>query len=464
MASTGFMISFFLILLITVWTGLAAKRQVRGASDFTNASGKLRTGAVMGALVGGFVGGTSIVGTGEMAFRHGITGFWFTLGGGAAIILLGGFAKQLREMQVETLPALFGKLYGQPAQLGASIFLSLGMFIQLIAQILAALPLLTTFGKGSVAIVAIIPAALIMAYVLLGGFIGASRVGSLKTLLLMCLLVGTGIYLAYALPFPTYEKWYAEGRMSLWSSGAGSAWAQGGAMLIGIFSTQAYLQPIFAAKSPADARKGSFIAGTLIMVIGLLSTWIGMFMHEQNPSLPPREAITAFFYLYTPDWVAGSAYGVILLSVVMTGAALALSIGTIFNQDVIQPYTSRFQQDWAKVGLSRFFIFLSIALAYLIVCSSANSLILEWAFLSMTLRGVTIYLPVMAYLLKFGAIHPKWVTVSVWGAPISSLVWTWTLLPTTGIDPFYIGGGVSLAALMIGKWSQLKSVAFGQVR
>ncbi|MGD8188667.1 sodium:solute symporter family protein [Brevibacillus ginsengisoli] len=459
MVSSGFLIGFCLVLLLTVWTGIAAKRQIHKASDFTNASGTLRVGTVMGALVGGFVGGTSIIGTGEMAFRHGLTAVWFTLGGGLAIILLGVFAGQLRAMQVETLPALVGKLHGQTAQLGASIFLSLGMFIQLIAQILAALPVLNTFGQASTAILAIVPAVLILAYVLLGGFIGASQVGSLKTVLLLTLLVGTGIYFADILPFSIYQKWYVGGKLSLVSSGAGSVWAQGGAMLIGVFSTQAYLQPVFAAKSTKDARNGSFMAGIIIIIIGLLSAWIGMFMHEHNPELAPREAITQFFLAYTPAWVGGTAYGVILLSVVMTGAALALSIGTIINQDVIQRYTVRFQRDRVKLGVSRLFIFLSILLAYLVVCSSENSLILEWAFLSMTLRGVTLFFPVMAYLLKFGAVHPKWAAFSVWGAPICSLVWAWTLFPVTGIDPFYIGGAVSLLGLLIGKWAKRMKVS-----
>ncbi len=456
MATSGFIVGFILVLLLTVWTGIAAKQKVHGTSDFTNAGGQLRTSTVAGALVGGFVGGTSIIGTGEMAFRHGMAALWFTLGGGIAIMLLGLFAKQLRQMRVETLPALVGKLHGQGAQLGASIFLSMGMFIQLIAQILAALPLLSVFWKGDTAILAIVPAVLIMAYVLFGGFIGASFVGTLKTVMLVLLLAGTGLYLAIDIPFATYVGWWKEGRMSLLSGSAGSSIAQGGAMVIGIFSTQAYLQPIFAGRDTKHARNGAFAAGLVIIVIGLLSTWIGMYMHEHHPTIIPREAITQFFLQYTPSWIAGSALGVILLSVVMTGAALALSIGTILNQDVIQHYTGRFQEDWAKLGVSRSLIFLSILLAYLIVCSQANSLILEWAFLSMTLRGVTIFLPVMAFLLQTGPLHPKWVTISVWGAPISSLIWAWGGLTVTGIDPFYIGGLVSFFALGIGRWQRLR--------
>lgn len=456
MATTGFYTGFLGILLVTILVGFSAKRRVHGSSDFSNAGGKLPTKMVAGALVGGFVGGTSIIGTGELAFRHGFAALWFTLGGGIAILLLGFCAERLRKQHVETLPALLGTLHGRAVQLGASIFLSIGMFIQIIAQILAALPLLSAFWSGSIVYLALVPSLLILGYILFGGFMGASHVGTLKTVLLFVLLAGTSLYLGMDITEATYGQWWSEGRFSLVSSTASSSWAQGGAMVIGIFSTQAYLQPIFAGKKTADARNGAFIAGIVIMLIGLVSAWIGMFMHEHHPSIPPREAITQFFWLYTTPWIAGSAMGVILLSVVMTGAALALSIGTILNQDVIQQYTKHFRSERAKLGVSRVLIFLSIMLAYLIVIFQPNSYILEWAFLSMTLRGVTIFLPVIAYLLRYDSIHPVWVAASVWGAPIITILWAWLGMAPTQIDPFYIGGSWSLLALFIGKWQYAK--------
>lgn len=456
MTSSGFYTGFLGILLVTILIGLAAKRQIHRSSDFTNAGGKLSAKMVAGALVGGFVGGTSIIGTGELAFRHGFAALWFTLGGGIAIILLGFFAERFRQQHVETLPALLGSQHGHVVQLGASIFLSLGMFIQIIAQILAALPLLSAFWSGSIVIMAMVPSFLILAYILLGGFIGASHVGTLKTVLLLIMLAGTALFLGMDIPGITYTKWWMEGRFTLVSDTASAAWAEGGAMIIGIFSTQAYLQPIFAGKKTTDARNGAFVAGVVIMLIGLVSTWIGMFMHEHHALIPPREVITQFFILYTPPWIAGSALGVILLSVVMTGAALALSIGTILNQDVVQRYTKRFKSEEAQLGVSRVLIGLSILLAYLFVVIETNSYILEWAFLSMTLRGVTIFLPVIVYLLRTKSIHPGWIAASVWGAPISTILWAWLAMDATQIDPFYIGGSWSFITLLIGKYTQHK--------
>ncbi|WP_139491636.1 sodium:solute symporter family protein [Brevibacillus dissolubilis] len=449
-------VSFFAVLALTIVAGMYAKRSVKKVSDFTNASGMLSTGMVTGALVGGFVGGTSIVGTGELAFRYGFPALWFTLGGGLSIILLGLFAEKFRRQQVTTLPALIGSQYGDRARLGASIFLCMGMFIQVIAQILAALPLLTIFWQGDVVLMALVPMLLLLAYVWFGGFMGASVVGSIKTYLLLILLVGTGIWLFVTLPPDTYARWMEEGRFTLFNEEHGIGWAQGGAMFVGIFSTQAYLQPIFASRDTQAARNGSFAAGLVIMLIGLLGAWIGMFMHDADPQLTPREAIPQFFLQFMPPWVTGTALAVILLSVVMTGAALALSIGTILGQDVILRYTKRFASDTAAIQLSRVLIFAVIFCAYLIVCVQADSLILEWAFLSMTLRGVTIFFPVVLYLLGIVNVQPRWITWSVWGAPIIALIWALADM-NTGIDPFWPGAVWSLGCFLLGVWAQKKS-------
>lgn len=451
MASGGVILGFLAVLAATVIVGLAAKRNVRQSSDFVNAGGRLGWEMVAGALVGGFVGGTSIVGTSELAFRHGLSALWFTLGGGLSIMLLGVFAGRFRQLRVETLPALVGSEYGQRARFGASLFLCAGMFIQVIAQVIAALPLLSVFWHGEIRWLALVPAVLILAYILLGGFFGASMVGTLKTALLALLLFGAGVWLTLRLPAAEYLRWESEGRLSLFGGGAASSWAQGGAMVIGIFSTQAYLQPIFAGRTTRSARIGAFAAGSVIIAIGVMAAWIGMFMRDTHPHIEAREAISQFFFLYAPPWLTGGALAVILLSVVMTGAALALSIGTVLNQDVIQRVTRRFAGDEASLRLSRLLIVAVMLLAYAIVCSNANSLILEWAFLSMTLRGVTLFFPVLFFLLRIGPIERRWAEWSVWGGPLVALGWAWLGLKPTGIDPLYLGGLWSLLTLVLGR-------------
>lgn len=448
MRSMDVFLSFAAVLAVTGIVGYTAKRAVHNAKDFSNAGSRLGSAMVAGALVGGFVGGTSVLGTAELAFRQGLSALWFTLGGGVAIMLFGLFAARLRSVGVETLPAFIGYVYGDACRLGASLFLSAGMFIQVVAQLLAALPLLGALGQLPLTAAAVIPALLIVLYVFFGGFMGASLVGILKTLMLLALLAGTGIWLVAVLPVETYPAWWEAGRLSLFADGLSTGWAQGIAMVIGMFSTQAYLQPVFAARSVTAARRGSMIAGMVVLLVGLISAWVGLYMRDTYPGITPREAIPQFFLLHAPGWIAGGALAVILLSVVMTGAALVLSVSTIINQDVIQRLTSRFSRDRQQVRLSRLLIVLLLCLAYLLVISQADSFILDWAFLSMTMRGVTVFFPLLFYLLGIQVVSRRKAALAVWGGPISALLWAVLAYGNTGVDPLYIGATFCVLVLL----------------
>ncbi len=44
---------------------------------------------IIGTIVGTLVGGASTVGTAELAFNHGFSALWFTLGGGIGCLIMG---------------------------------------------------------------------------------------------------------------------------------------------------------------------------------------------------------------------------------------------------------------------------------------------------------------------------------------------------------------------------------------
>ena len=84
-----------LVILIIIGVGVYSGKQVKSASDYDgghNAS----AGLVMGAIIGTLVGGSSTIGTAQLAYTYGFSAWCFTLGGGIGVPPILELAKQMQ--------------------------------------------------------------------------------------------------------------------------------------------------------------------------------------------------------------------------------------------------------------------------------------------------------------------------------------------------------------------------------
>jgi SSS family solute:Na+ symporter len=289
----------------------------------------------------------------------------------------------------------------------------------------------------------------IIGYVVFGGVWSTGLVGTLKLALLYLSMLGVGA-LAYGLgggwqgfatSFPAYP-WF-----SLFGRGMATDLAAGFSMIVGVMSTQTYLQAIFSGRSERASRRGAFLSAALIPPIGVAGILVGLLMRATAPGINPREALPLFVMQYLPGWFGGLVLATLFIATIGTGAGLALGVSTMFTEDVfhklIAPQATEQQRLWvqraAVIG------FTTLGLAF--VSGDLNSLILEWSFLSMGLRGATIFLPLLGAVFLRGRIAPRagmWATAL---GPTSAILWA--TFGAKGIDPLYVGLGVSFAVLAL---------------
>ena len=85
------LISASATLILMIGLGIYSGRKVSGAADFDTGGG--RAGAIMvaGTIIGTLVGGSSTIGTAELAFNFGFSAWWFTLGAAIGCLILAVF-------------------------------------------------------------------------------------------------------------------------------------------------------------------------------------------------------------------------------------------------------------------------------------------------------------------------------------------------------------------------------------
>jgi SSS family solute:Na+ symporter len=451
MLSAVHILVIFGTLLLATGLGVYSSNRVHSASDFS-VGGRLVTAPVVaGTIVGTLVGGASTIGTAQLAFEYGLSAWWFTLGGGIACLILGLFlAKPLRQSGASTGPGFLARTYGPQAGLLATIFSSLGILLNIVGQLLAAVALLVSVLGINPQLAAVIAVGVIIVYVVFGGVWSTGLVGSLKVGLLYISVVGVGL-LAYHLAgglsgfratFPAYP-WF-----SLFGRGVGPDLAAGFSLIVGVLSTQTYLQAIFSGRDVNASRRGALISALIIPPIGLAGIGVGLFMRATTPTINPSAALPLFILQQLPDWFGGLVLATLFIATIGTGAGLVLGISTMFAEDIYRKMVAPQASDRQMLRVSRLAVIGFTGLGFLFVSGNLNSLILEWSFLSMGLRGATICFPLLGAIFWGQYIRPRAGLLAIALGPLSAILWAIFGWPV--IDPLYIGLSISLGSLVLG--------------
>jgi len=447
-------LGIFLTLGIVTGAGIWSGRKVKSAEDFAMAGSQAGSLLVTGAIVGTLVGGSSTIGTAQLAQQFGHSALWFTLGGGIGCLVLGlFFARPLRRSGQGTIQQIITDEYGKTAGFCCSILGIVGIFLNIVPQLLSSTALLDSMLPISPMVCALVSVGVMACYVLFGGVKGAGLLGTIKLVLLYVIVVVCGILglrlsggftgLTAALPKQQYFNLFARGVST--DSGAGLS------LVLGVLSTQTYIQAVMSAKSDRVARRGALISALLIPPIGLGGVYVGMYMKLYHPDILPGQAFPQFILMHTPDLFAGVALATLFIAVVGTGAGLALGIASIVTNNLY----GRFRPDAKPQKLLlvlRITIICVLLLALLFTTGDLQAVILQWSFMSMGLRAAVVFLPMCGALFLPGKIDRRFALAAIISGPLTVL--PGKMLPTTW-DSLFLGVGIGFICMLLG-WAEKK--------
>ena len=193
MLSIWHIIGIILTITLIIWVGVISGRKVTDAKSFTT-GGTNGSWMVCGIILGTLVGGQATVGTAQLAFSFGISAWWFTLGSTLGCIFLAlGYVVPLRRSGCTTLLEVVNREFGRKAETIGSMLCFLGIYISIIAQILAASAMITSLFHVKYLPAALISATLMALYVVFGGIKGAGMGGIVKLILLYVSGIASGV-------------------------------------------------------------------------------------------------------------------------------------------------------------------------------------------------------------------------------------------------------------------------------
>lgn len=448
-----FVVGIILVFVLMSAVSLLSSRRVSNASDFDSAGGKASSPVVAGAIIGTLVGGSSTVGTAQLAYHYGLSAWWFTLGGGIACLILAlVYVKPFRRSGGKTLIGILSAEYGTTVGMTASLLSSVGTFLSILSQIISATAVLVILFPGMSTAATILTAVLLMVvYVIFGGVLGAGVVGLVKTFLLYAAVIVSAVIVlmetgGMSVLVDTLDPAVY---FNLFARGVGT---DGGAclsLILGVLCTQSYAQAIFAGKTDREARKGALISACCIPPIGVGGILVGLYMRACGPELQSAKlAFPRFIMDHLSPLPAGVVMATLLVTIVGTGAGLSLGISSVVYNDVAQKILRKTPDQKGRLVFLRVIIVAVLLAAGVLCMMPIGDTILNFSFMSMGLRGAVLFVPLGCALWLRGRIQPLWIMLAMIISPLVILVLGVTDLPVG--DPLFAGVLVSVLFCAVG--------------
>ncbi len=453
----SYWLGLFSVIFLMVGIGVYAARKVADSNDFSLAGRSSGTMMVMGTIIGTIVGASSTVGTAQLAFKTGVSSWWFCLGSSIALIIMGFFySKPLHESGKSTVSQFLTAAYDRRTGMFTGVFSVVGIFFSAASTFLVLIPMLSNCFGITAVYSAITAFCLTICYVFFGGVKATGLVGIFKALLLYSVLL---VVLAKSL-------FLTGGGVDLWNEYSYFPWfdmfargfwvdiASGASTVVGVMTTQTYIQAMCSAKNAQKARDGIFLSGILTALSGVPAILVGMYMRSHHPEISPIDALPLFITTYLPDWFAGVSIGMLIIASLGTSAGLALGMATIISSDLFGAFFPGLYNN-NKLLVTRAAVFLISMLLVVFTYMNMGALVLDWTVLSMCIRGAGVFVPFVMAIYAPGRFASRYATLAVAGGSLAAL--TWQIFLPAVFSPLYPGMLVSCLFMFFGYKKTVRS-------
>ncbi|MBE6919871.1 MAG: sodium:solute symporter family protein [Ruminococcaceae bacterium] len=445
----GVLVVLALIVGIGVWSG----RYIKNGADFEYGDGKSGTGFVSGMIMGTLIGGSSTIGTAQLAYTQGLSAAWYSISCGVACLLISLiYVKLFRRAKLPTLLGISAHEFGSRIELPSAVLVCFVVFIAIIPQLIASTSVLPVIFPGlSVSASVVITAVLILVYIVFGGALGAGLLGRVKVMLLyVAVLAGLFIVMQRG-SIAGLRAGLDSSYFDPFQAGVFKESSKAVSVIMGVLSAQLYMQTVVAAKSEKAARRGTFLCAVMIPPVGIVSALIGMFMRVNHPDLPnSKDAFTQFVLLYMPDFFGGIVLATLLLAIVGASAGCLLDLATIIHRDIVSPHTHRYDDPKRSLRLNRLCIMFFLVAAGLLSTGLLGDGVLFFTTVSNGLRASVIFIPLMCAMLLPGKVDRRWAFASVFvGAAMCMVFSLWNVLPVDGTGAGVLGSAACCAIGMV---------------
>jgi len=411
-------VSLYLALVVAYAAGIIAlglwtSRFVRTSSDFFVAGRGLGAGLVFSSMLAANIGAGATVGAAGLAYRDGLSAWWWSGSAGIGSLLLAFWAgprlwRLAHAHGFYTTGDFLEFRYGVSVRTVVAAIIALISLVILAAQLIAGAAIVTAITGAPRWAGALMGGAVMTIYFAAGGLLGTAWVNTLQ---LVVMLVGFAVALPVVLGraggletmLAGLPPWFGDFG---YSSGPYSGWTllalTGPAFVI----SPGLIQKAYGAASERALRLGVGLNAAALMVFAFVPVLLGISARAVLPGIEdPNAVLPTLFIQVLPAWLGALALAAVFSTAVDTCDGILFMLSTSLSQDVYRRHLKPDATDGELLSVAR-----RIAVAgglIGIVLSIYLSTVIGALRVFYSVLGVSLFVPVLGGLLSRRAGAPE---------------------------------------------------------
>ena len=440
--------------------GLTVSRRVRSASSFFVANRALGAGLLFSTVLAANIGAGSTVGATGLAYRDGLSAWWWNGSAGIGSLLLAFWIgprvwRQASKNGFLTAGDLVEHHFGRTVRGVVSGMLWFATLSILAGQLIGIAWILNVVAGTPKWLGCLIGGGLLTTYFAAGGLLGAAWVNVVQ---LLVKLAGFALALPFvisnaggldtilrAAPGATTDAGYG----AFWNGTTSIGFVV--LMIPAFVSSPGLLQKIYGAKSGRAVRIGIGANAVMLMLFGFVPALLGMAARLHHPGLAQELALPTLLVSDLPVGVGGLLLAAIFSAEVSAADAVLFMLSTSLSQDLYRRFINPSARDSQVLGVARLAAVAGGALGILVAIVTPTIVGALSFFYAML--GATVLVPVLVathahvnrrreVLASILAGAAAVVVVQLWGGGRPGSLWTPATVGVLSAGATYLVGVV----------------------
>jgi SSS family solute:Na+ symporter len=342
--------------------GLWTARFIRHSSDFFVAGRSLGPGLIFASMLAANIGAGSTVGVAGLAYRDGISAWWWVGSAGLASIVFGIWVapalwRLAKAHDFFTTGDYLQFRYGESVRGIVAVIICVGSLAILAGQLIAGAAILNVITGMPRWAGALTGATVMTIYFTAGGLLGSAWVNSIQLVVMLAgfamalpvLLAGAGG--VAAVTGPLVPAWFGD---FTYSRGPESGWTYFYLTFPAFIVSPGLIQKSYGARDAPALTRGIMLNAAALLLFAFVPTLIGMSARVTTPGISdPNAVLPTVFVQQLPLWLGALALSAVFSTEVDTCDAILFMLSTSMSQDIYKRHVNPAATDAQLLRVAR---------------------------------------------------------------------------------------------------------------